>query len=302
MAVEIVRRVFPVPSVAKRGDSSIWELSDRFIAQVVSLNDVFVQSSSGIRGNIQYAALMRDAGYYLMNNGEQIDAISILESAEVVCNDLIALNIEEAQIVKADAIGTLGIYSNYMGIEGRHKSRRLALEAIDLRGQKLANMAEDDWTQLDHINRGRSYVDLCLSSAMLNYMEDARKSVALAVHHYYKAGGEEGLPARTGYATALQTLLSETTDDSSELLVKADHALEVVIGAVGESNFMAQSVKQLLAMLCFRCGAIERSLRLHQEILEQRVVAKGKANSDTLASRYFIAVCCQHIGDLELAE
>lgn len=302
MAVEMVRRVFPVPSVAKRGDSSIWELCDRYVAQVISLNDVFVQSSPRVGGNAQYAALMRDAGYYLMNNGEQVDAISILESAESVCNDLIRQGVEEARITKADAIGTLGIYCNYMGVQGREKSRRLALEAINLRGKRLADIPENRWTHLDHTNRGRSYVDMCISSTMLNHMDDARKYVDLAVHHYHQAGGEQGLPARTGYATAFQVLLSNTTKNSAQLLEKAEHALKVVVGAVGEGNFMAHSTKQLVAMFYFRCGAIETSLRMHQEILEPRIKFKGKSNSDTLTSRYYVAVCSQHTGDLELAE
>ncbi|KAF2685927.1 pfs domain-containing protein [Lentithecium fluviatile CBS 122367] len=300
--VEIVRRVFPVPSIAKRGDSSVWQLCDKYIAQIVSLNDVFVQSSSGIKGNAQYAALMRDAGFYLMNNGEQVDAISILESAESVCNDLISQGNEEVKIIKADAIGTLGIYSNYMGIPGREKSRRLALEAIELRGSMLGDVLEKDWTQLDHVNRGRSYVDMCISSAMLNCLDDARKYIDLAVHHYHKAGGAQGLPARTGYATAFQALLSTNTENSGELLKKADYALEMVIGVVGRENFMAHSTKQLVAMLNFRCGAIENSLRLHQEILEPRIRLKGRANSDTLTSQYYVAVCNQHVGNLEVAE
>lgn len=252
--------------------------------------------------NIMFAGLLRDSGFYLMNNGEQLDAIAILKSAERVCSALIEDNNVVARGIKADAIGTLRIYYNYMGVSGRRKAKSLALQSVALRREQMANVPEDQWTQLQHINHGRSFVDLSEDSAMFEMLDDARKFIELGIKHYEKAGGEASLPTRTGYANCFKLVLTGSKEDKLYSQQRSRHYLKLIADALGSQNYFTVRAQHWVAMLAFKLGDIPEALKLHKEVMEVRARLKGKDKNDTLASRYNLAVCYQNDGDLENAE
>lgn len=299
--VSIVRHSFPEPSVLHRGDSSLWLICQKYVGQIISINIAFKQSEPCISGTFNFVELLRDSGYYLMNNGEQPDAISLLETCRTVCMELIKKGCQPARTTLADELGTLTMYYIYMGNDYREKARSLSLEAIALREEKMAGIPPEEWSQLDHVNHGRSYVDMSEACSMLYRTDEARKFVAMAIEHYVKAGGEKSLPARTAYGNSLQLLLNCDLQPLQSLQ-RSRHYLELAANTVGREGFLTLQIKQFVGVMAMRAGRTEEALEIHKENFELRTKLKGKANHETLASQYCLAVCYQNTGKLGDAE
>lgn len=73
---------------------------------------------------MNFAALIRDAGWFLFNFGVSPDGVRILEQGEEICDELTCSGQLEAQLILADILGPFQVYCQFMGVSGRKRTGR----------------------------------------------------------------------------------------------------------------------------------------------------------------------------------
>lgn len=300
--VAIARKAFPKANILTRGDTSQYKQSARYMSQVTSVHTNFVHSEPAIKERLLFAKLLSDVGYYGVNNATQAEALSLLETAESICTALLEAQSSEVLPVLGDVLGPLQVLIQYLGAEGRHRALAICHRAIAIREQQKEGIPREQWTQLDYVNFGRAHNDMGVSLSQLNRVDEASQWFDSA-HEFYKlAGNEETLTSRFGhiYSFLLWPLaIKKRAEDAREL---ANRSLTLIAKAVGTDSPLHLQTKFITGMTLFATGNVDEALQFHEDAYEKRLNQQGVRNHLTLGSQYNLAVCSQHVGNLERAE
>ncbi|PMD52524.1 pfs domain-containing protein [Hyaloscypha bicolor E] len=300
--VKIVRNPFPRLDPAKRGDPSKWAIYEKYLPQVISLEEAFAQSNPKISDNLEFTTILRDAGSYLMNNGYQPDAVSLLETAVATCNSLLETEPLAAGNVLDGCLSNLQVYNQFMGIAGRRNALKLTARELELRSAQVDGLPRDQYTETDVIKFGRVFVDKGCAHSQMELLEEAGELFDKALEWYEQAGGEKALPARTAQLYACQLWVVAPTQNKTKAQELTQRSLKLASDSVGLENPLTLAAMFSAAMAAFTIGGIAEALQLHKKVHEARIHLRGPAHHDSLASQYQVAVCYQNSNDLESAE
>lgn len=300
--VAIARKAFPEANIITRGDTSRYEQCARYMTQVISIHETFVQSEPAIEKRLQFAKLLSDVGYYGVNNAIQAEAFGLLETAESICTALLNFQPDEVRPVLGDILGPLQVMIQYFGVKGRHKALEISTRVITIREQQKAGIPRDEWTQLDLVNFGRAHNDMGVGLSQLNRAEEASQWFGSALDFYKSAGNEETLTSRFGHIYCFQLWPLAVAQKVTEARKLADRSLTLIAKAVGADSPLHLQTKFIVGMTLFTTGFVDEALKLHEEVFEKRLTRQGGSHHLTLGSQYNLAVCHHNAGGFEKAE
>jgi len=301
-AVEIVRKAFPYQNAIVRGDASHWSIEEKYLPQVVSLNVTFTQSVPSIEGTLQFATILRDAGYYLQNRSFQNDGKELLNTAQIVCDSLLESEPVDARLVLVDSLSPLQRYNQYLGTPGRNYAIQLNDKAMEVRKELVAGIPEEKWTETDIFGFGRTQVDMGCGYAQFNRMDEAAVCYEAALGYYNRHGSQKKLESRMGALCGFLAWVAATKQDATKARDLASRASSLVAQAVGADNPLTFQTMFCAAMVAFTTGDTAEALILHKRTFEGRLQIRSKTHNDTLSSQYNLAVCYQNSDDLEKSE
>jgi tetratricopeptide (TPR) repeat protein len=300
--VQIVRSPFPRLDPAKRGDPSKWAVYEKYLPQVISLEEAFAQSNPKISDDLEFTTILRDAGSYLMNSGYQPDAVTLLETAVAVCNSLLETEPLIAGNVLDGCLSNLQVYNQFMGVAGRKNALKLTARELELRTAQVDGLPRDQYAKTDVIKFGRVFVDKACAHSQMELLEEAGEFFDSALEWYHEAGGEEALPARMAQLYACQLWVVAPSQNKTKTRELIQRSLKLASDSVGPENPLTLAAMFSAATALFTIGDIAEALQLHKKVHEARVRLRGPAHHDSLASQYQVAVCDQNSNDLESAE
>lgn len=301
-AVAVVRKAFPLQNLAKKGDTSQWYPNKKYLPHVNSLNTCVTQAAPPIDNNLTLAELERDAGWFLLNWEILPTAIPLLEGAEKISREITSTGNPTAAGIYADVLCTLSSYDQYDGIEGRERGLQRTGTAWQIREKEFLQIPAEDLQPSDYINLGRTLGDYGCCFAQLNRINEASECWEKMLDFYKKAGTEDTLTARFAQVYGNLAMARSVQGRNDEAKIYAEDSLRLLEQALNSGNIFRTRTTFLLAFSTFAYGDVERSLRLHRDVLKQHLENLSPAHHLTLASRYNVAVCLQSVGDLEAAE
>ncbi|KAK3376205.1 hypothetical protein B0T24DRAFT_665221, partial [Lasiosphaeria ovina] len=183
-ATQMVHNVFPAQGLKNRGDPSTWAASRISLTQVIRLNAAFTQCEPPIADDLHFAQLLSDTGNYLFNDGVQVEAVPILETAEAVCNRLLKTDPMRVTPILTDTLGILQIYNQFMGHPGRQRALQMTDRVLSICLDELQGTPPDTWSETDIIKVARSFVDRGCAHSQLNMMAEAGRDFDKALEYY----------------------------------------------------------------------------------------------------------------------
>ncbi|KAJ5081639.1 pfs domain-containing protein [Penicillium alfredii] len=301
-AVSIVRRAFPLQSLAKKGDTSQWPANKKFLPHVNSLNTCVTQADPPMGHNLTLAELERDASWFLLNWEVRPTAIPLLEGAERICRGMIATENPKIASIYADVLCTMASYDQYDGIEGRERGLERTGMAWEIREREFLDKPTEDVQPEDYINLGRTLGDYGCCYAQMDRIHEANECWEKMLGFYKKAGTEKTLTARFGQVYGDLAMARAAQGRHEEAKAYARNSLRLLEQALDPENHFRVFTTFILAFSTFAAGDIEDALQLHRDALSRNLEDLGPSHHLTLASRYNVAVGLHRVGDLEGAE
>ena len=197
-ALNLVLTAFPRQDLAKRGDSSQWPTSQKYLSQVTNLSTAYAQMEPKLIVEMDFATLLRDAGWFLFNFGVSPDGVRVLEQGKEVCDELTCSSQQEAQLILADILGPSQVYCQFMGVGGRRSALQKAKKQLNIRKELTAYKLSQQLTDYEKIGLARALVDLGMTYAQLNDMDEADRLWQNAEAAYDEIGTNDVLAARLG--------------------------------------------------------------------------------------------------------
>lgn len=308
-AVSILYRALPKPSPFMVPLNASWMIFERFVPHVMNIHQVFSRSTPRIRSTQMFAELLCSTGAYLFERGLRDPGLSILETAQVICQDLssscenqrqilhrtsqpprpnqpdspsaMSLTILEANILAYAA----GIYWKSGGLCDRRQAHIWGERILQLRQRRMKECSLDQLTISDHFLLSNAYNDFglqLLSEQLYESAEDFHWQ-SLKIKRKFEAGNS--VP---GFEFAASNICI------AFIRVAQGKFLEAVTLAREAANqgkeAGSHTFEYHLAVVLFNTGAYEESEKIHEAVLAARLKAL-KTNEETLLSYFAVAQC-----------
>ena len=301
-ALRMVRRAFPVQNVVKRGDTSQWPMSEKYISQVTSLSAAYSQIEPRLKTDICLATLLADAGFFQLNYSLAPDGVSILQQGEIACDELIRSGHPDVQVILTDILNPLQLFFQFMGVEGRKTALQKSIRELSVREELVINIPEEQLSQLDRIGLARATVDLAMSNIQLNHIDEAARLFQQGVSIYQSIGDDSVVAARLSVLRGTLVWCFAIKQKKQETYALIQLACSLIEEQLGPDHHLTLQTKFCSAMALFTIEDFPECFRLHQEVLKKRIELRGHDNHESLASRYQCAAAQHAMGNLENAE
>lgn len=283
-AIKLVRRVFPRQSEVQAPCSSNWEVKERFLPHVLSLQSVFEQDfEHSLHGTEEAAILFSDVGHYLWERVINPQAMKSLELAKrilVTCPDTDGLELSKVCNILGD------LYCQERGELGRHAGLKLLIEALMLR-KKHVETSQAELTTSEYLLLANAWNDIACSLFDHGSYTEARQYLEKSLLIKKERGIPENTEAAFSYAENYKNLATVCIyeKDFKNGIQLAAQAVELI--ELDSSDHRSISLFQFhYANSLFYNGQIAESLKRHEKIRDQRLKLFGLAGVPTLNS-YF---------------
>ncbi len=298
----MIRKAFPEANIAKRGDLSQLHRCEKYISQVISTHKAFVQSNPRAKGDLTLLTILRDSAYFLMNNGYQVDGISLSETGIEIGKSLLDSHRPQAFYALLDCISCLGVFNEWLGTEGRLRAVHLTSDSLDMLKAHFGRVPPEDLNELEKIRYGRAEHDYGVKIIHFNRTEESDKILDKARYYYSKVEDQAAITSRIANVISFKALISATRQDARTALKLSQESLDMTSAVLGQDNPLYAQGMNGKAMISFTIGDIKQAIVIYEGLLQTRLRLGGKSGHDTLSCQYNLAVCHQNNGSLEKAE
>ncbi|KAL2431948.1 hypothetical protein ABEF95_004385 [Exophiala dermatitidis] len=298
-AFTALRDVFPRIEFTSRTEDR-WPLVQKYLPQVLSLQSCYVASEPRITASIEFADLLCDAGTFLWEQNIFKDSMPMLYLAEQICEELVAP--DDPNPVFAQVLESIAVYEDLLGSEPRRKSVVTMKKVQELRRDYYDRIPPTSRTQTDEITLCRSWCDTAASLIGLYEVDEAADLYERALAHYRKIGTEQTIPYRFAHMYYDLTWLRVLQKRDSEALECAERSYVLSSQALGKESVWTINFRYMWACALFSVGHLIESLRMHREVLRDRLRILHETMSDTLLSYYMVGTLLYYVGEHEGAE
>jgi hypothetical protein len=301
-ALQLIRTVFPREVVLLHQDPGKWPLSQKYLPHVVALNTAFCQSNPKIGGSVELVRLFNDAGSFLFYWEMRTGAIPLFQSAESICVDLLPSLGNRISGYFSRTLAVLSIYSQCAGIQGRLDALEKNRLAEKMQEQFFQHLEESERTPVIKVEYARTFIDGGWATAQQELDQLTLDLCEKGLMKYKEVGTENTIGVRFGSLYGLQSfqhLLRHQVDNAVKLI---NRSCELCDDILGVDSYSAIQFTFYKACILSCTGKRQEALQQHTRCWEARQNLLGNSHPDTLSSQYWVAICHQHIGDLETAE
>ena len=301
-ARDVVRKAFPRPNIAARGDETTWPAMSKYLPHVISLQAAVVASDPKIDGDLEFVDILADASRFYFELGVQEEAIPLLRTAESICDDILPEKPMETKALYPTILSLLSIYEQFAGVQGRNTAWSYIKRCVGLQAEYMRDLPLSSVTKLDHINVGRFFLDQGCNLLQTDDLIDAGSSFEKAVISYSKAGDEKALDVCLGSAYVFQSFILAAVSHKKEAVGLANHGYQMVRQILGDDSHQSTLLNFLRALILFNTGELGASNSIFQDVLAIRRRRLGESNHETLSTKYCLAVTSQLLGHFGKAE
>lgn len=294
-AVALVREVFPHSNPLQQPMPEKWSECQRLLPHLHALHDVYHKSRPHIKGSLDFAQLLLDAGMDQFERGITQEGLLLLKTAEAVLD---AFSPEDHQVMKADIHALIAIMYDNTGIGNRQEAFERRKIALDIR-KKIFENAERPRRQ-DEILLYNSWMEYAISLLHYHHFEEAEPIIENCLRKFREWGPETEIPfeyAKYYNKIALVRMYQGRFDEAINLAARGVGLMKKTGYVLFENRF-----KFDMACIILQSGDVNRALQVHQEILKERLEKLGQANELTLHSIYAIGAIYKLQGKLDEAE
>ena len=171
-----------------------------------------------------------------------------------------------------------------------------------MREDIIANRPSGQGTGSDLLGLGRACVDVGMTLAQVNKVDEADKYFQRGEEVYHSIGSNEALTARLASLCSFRAMCLAVRQEKAKAMTLARHGCAQLEKALCATNPLSLQTQFCAAIVAFTTGDFPEAVKCHEEVLERRICALGTNHQLTLASRYCTAVAYQTVGNLEKAE
>ncbi|KAI0453559.1 pfs domain-containing protein [Xylaria acuta] len=297
--VSIVKQALPPANFENRADQSLLPIFVKLWPQVIRLHGNFVECESQIPDNLEFATVLHSAAYYAHHGlGQGKLPLSLLETAEQICNSLSLVYPEDARELLINVLSGMGPNQWHLGKKAQAKRVELSRRVIALLAEETGGIPVHQWSQNQHVLFAKAQDDYGWVLTNGNQIEEAEAAFNKSIIHYRMIGKE--LPQILACCDRLMPL--STRQEKQQVREEAAKYLQDVIRLCGENNPLTLSMQSLVARAHFTIGDIGVALDMYKNTYQRRSLIFGNSHYATLSSQYCLALCLQHSNDLEGCE
>ncbi|KAI0101705.1 hypothetical protein GGR51DRAFT_563166 [Nemania sp. FL0031] len=299
--VSILRRALPTVNIIGRSDASQFPTFARYLPQVLSVHAVLVDSHPPIKGSLEFVEVVADIGFYCRTRDETV-ALPLLYTAERICKDAEASKVSEDETrnplrLEADILSLISVIVKPRGKEGRDKAMVYIDRIIAIHKEELKDIPREKWTELQGTNFFRALMDKALTLCYADQIDEAAPMYKEGMEYYKSVGNE----VRLNHLRVQQLWVLSSRQKKEETQKEAAESLDFMIRTLGEENPLTQQSRSRAAGALFTIGDVEKALKMHEQVFGWRLGKYGNRHDETFGSQYCLAVCYQHVGELEKA-
>ena len=294
-AIALIREVFPRSNPLQQPNPNQWAACQRLLPHLHALRDVYYKYASTIKGSIDFAQLLTDAGMDQFERGITKEGLLLLQTAEDVFQAEIS---DDHQIMRADIHAMIAIMYDNTGITQRQEAFGRRKTALDIRRSIFKDAKTPQ--RKDEILLYNSEMEYAISLLHYHRFKEAEPIIERCLEKFREWGMESEIPfeyAKYYNKIALVRMYQGRFKEAVDLGEKGVKLMKKTGYILFESRF-----KFDLACIILQSGDIDRALIVHEEILKQRIEKLGQANELTLHSVYAIGAIYEMKGDLSKAE
>ncbi|KAJ8132647.1 hypothetical protein O1611_g977 [Lasiodiplodia mahajangana] len=300
--VSMLRRALPTANIIGRSDATQFSTFVRYLPQVFSVHAVLVGSQPPIKCSLEFVEVVADIGFYYRSQDGTV-ALPLLYTAERVCNDTEASKVSEDETrnllkLKADILSLISVIVKPRGKDGRAKALVYIDRIIAIRKEELKGIPREKWTELQGTNVFRALIDKALTLCYADRIDEAVPMYEEGMEYFKSVGNE----LRLNHIRVQRLWILSSRQKKEETRKEAAESFDYMIRTLGEENPLTQQSRSRVATALFTIGDVREALRMHKQVFEWRLGKHGNRHWETFASQYCLAVCYQHVGELEKAE
>lgn len=297
-AVAVVREVFPQANPLQQPTPANWSEYQKLLPHLHALSDVYHNSRPDIKGSLDFAQLLLDAGVDQFERGITHEGILLLETAETVLDTSSHRSPEELHPMKADIHAMISMMYDDIGIEKRKEAFERRESALEIRRRAYENATNK--RRQDEIMVYASEMEYAISLLHYHRYAAAKPYMEKCLAKYHEWGSEEEIPfeyAKYYNKIGLVKMYEGDFDGAIRLSERGVQLMEKT-----GYNLFASRFKFDMACIILQSGDSNRALEVHEGIYRQRVELLGPSNRLSLHSLYAIGAIHELEGRLDEAE
>lgn len=293
-AVTLVRQVFPRGSELQQPTPDQWNTSQHLLPHLHVLRDVYYKSNGEIKGSVDFAELLTDAGMDQFERSITKDSLLLFKLAEEVLDRGWP---QGQQAMRANIHAIIAIMYDNIGITQRQEAYSRRKTALDIR-RSIVNATATPRRQ-DEILLYNSEMEFAISLLHYHRFTEAEPRIQKCLSKYREWGTEQEYPfeyAKYYNKIAIVRLYQGRFAEAIKLGSRSVTLMEKTGYTLFESRF-----KFDLACIVLQSGDYRGALKIHHQILEHRLQKLGKTSELTLHSFYAVGAIYEHLGELDTA-
>lgn len=297
-AVALVREFFPLPNELQQPTPDRWGERQKLLPHLHALHDVYRKNKHQIVDSIEFAQLLLDAGMDQFEQGIVHEGLLLLNTAEIVLEASEASTSEEHQVMRADIHAMIAIMYDDVGIEKRKEAMRRRETALNVRRKTFEESPSKK--RKDEILLYNSWMEYAISLLHYHRYAEAEPIIEKCLVKFREWDSEENIPfeyAKYYNKIALVRMYQGRFEEAIDLATKGVQ----LMNQTGYNLFWSR-FKFDQACIILQSGDVERALRIHEEIYEQRIEKVGLVNPLSLHSMYAIGAIHELKQDFSEAE
>ena len=297
-AVALVREVFPRGDGLQQPMPEKWAECQRLLPHLHALHSVYEARKVDIKGSLDFAQLLLDAGMDQFERGITHEGLLLLNTAENVLGANNTTLSEGSQVMRADIHAMIGIMYDDLGIDKRREAFWRREKALEIRKRTFEEAKTK--TRKDEILVYNSEMEYAISLLHYHRYAEAEPIIERCLVKFKEWGSEEEIPfeyAKYYNKIALVRMYQGRLDEAIPLAAKGVQLME----KTGYSLFSSRFRFDMACMILQR-GDLEEALRVHKAVYDQRLETVGPENQLSLHSMYAIGAIHELEGRLEEAE
>ncbi|KAL2819508.1 hypothetical protein BJX63DRAFT_11883 [Aspergillus granulosus] len=270
-----------------------------FVPHILRLHTVFYYASpQPIKGTLDFAILLKDIGTYLWDNMLVSEGIASLTTAAEVLESFDQPDVDE---MKTDIWVILGILHSYNGISQREKEMALRRRALVFRERLYLGIPVGSLPEEKEIRLYNARADVAFGLLQEEDYVTAQEIMNTCLLQYQKWGTEEDKPFEYSKYYHIMAYVHLSDGYHQKAIQYQQRAMDLLGLATSPASFLRSQYKFMLASFYYFAGNVSEALKLHKEVLQDRLQRWGNSDRRTLHSSYMVAALHQVQGDHELA-
>ncbi|KKY18839.1 putative transcriptional xre family [Diplodia seriata] len=277
-----------------------WPAYEKTIPHIVSLTTALRQANPPMKGSVDFAQLLYDAGMSMWDRSGTKDAIVLLQTAESILDQL---DFDLNGRLRADVHCIFGLLNDNAGISQRAESLKRREKQLSIRQKYALSITSKNQTlpMDDDILLYNAKMDYACSLLQWTRFDEAAGIMEECLDRYKQWGPEDRIPFEYGKYYEHMAYVRMLQNRMPEALALSQHCIGLRTKWADRGPLTLRA-HYTYATLLWHAGRRSEALGLQKQVLHDREDICGNFNEKTLLSHYTVGAWEHRLGKLAEAE